>query len=357
MKQRVGILFGGRSAEHEVSVQSAHNVLASLDRERFEPVLIGIDKHGQWLTAKASQTLLSSGKTPKNKENLALVPGEAGGVMSSAERHILALDVVFPVLHGPMGEDGSVQGLLEMANLPYVGAGVLGSAVGMDKDVMKRLLRQAELPVGPYRVVTATQKLDTTAVVRELGLPLFVKPANLGSSVGVTRVDQAGDLAAAVALAFKFDRKVLIEAALTGDEIEVAVLGNDEPRASVPGRIIVHQQFYSYEAKYIDEHGAELEIPADLRPERAAQVQDLAVRAFVALECAGLARVDMFVNRDTGKVFINEINTLPGFTNISMYPKLWAVSGVPYTELVTRLIELALERHQQRAQLQTTYQD
>src|SRR5262249_23599558 len=265
------------------------------------------------------------------------------------------LDVAFPVLHGTFGEDGTIQGLLELADIPYVGAGVLGSAVGMDKDVQKRLLQAAGIPVTPFVTVTATrwssERAGLEAGVADLGLPLFVKPANLGSSVGITKVHAADALAAAVATALEYDDKVLIEKGIAGREIECAVLGNEEPRASVPGEICPHAEFYSYEAKYVDENGAVLHIPAPLTEAETAAVQSLAIRVFQLLEGAGMARVDFFLEHGTGTLYVNEINTIPGFTKISMYAKLWEASGIPYRELISRLIDLALQRHARRSAL------
>jgi D-alanine-D-alanine ligase len=353
-KLRVAILFGGRSAEHEVSLMSARNVLLALDPERYEPVLIGIDRAGQW-ALQPPELLL--GPAPADhvtvrEEAAILVPPHAGPAVQRA------FDVVFPVLHGPMGEDGTVQGLLELANIPYVGAGVLGSAVGMDKDVMKRLLRDAGLPVVPFVAIRRWDHerapAEVAARCAELGFPLFTKPANMGSSVGVRRVATANELDDALRFAFQFDTKVLAEAAMIGREIEVSVLGYTSPIASVPGEIIVRHAdgFYSYDAKYIDETGAVLEIPARLDPPVAEAARRLAVRAFEVLECQGLARVDFFLRGS--ELAINEINTLPGFTAISMYPKLWEASGIPPRELVNRLIELAFERHRDRAALRTS---
>jgi len=352
-KLRVAILFGGRSAEHEVSLMSARNVLLALDPERHDPVLIGIDRAGRWALQPA-ELLLGPGRADHvavRDETAILVPPHAGP-------SDLDIDVVFPVLHGPMGEDGTVQGLLELANIPYVGAGVLGSAVGMDKDVMKRLLRDAGLPVVPFVAIRrweyerAPQEL--AARCGELGFPLFTKPANLGSSVGVRRVASAGELDEALRFAFQFDTKVLAEAAMIGREIECSVLGYTSPIASVPGEIVVRHAdgFYSYDAKYIDETGAVLDIPARLDAAIADEVRRLAVRAFEVLECQGLARVDFFLRGS--ELAINEINTLPGFTAISMYPKLWEASGIPARELVQRLIDLAFERHRDRAALRTS---
>jgi len=347
-KIRVGILFGGQSAEHEVSILSARNVLAALDRTRFEPVLIGIDKAGHWLKQDEAR-LLASACDPRlvRIENGSPIELRAAGPTDR-------LDVVFPVLHGTLGEDGAMQGLLEIAGIPYVGAGVLGSAIGMDKDVMKRLLRDAKLPVTRFLTVRRHEfDSDSQAVcfaISQLGFPLFTKPANAGSSVGVLKVADINALRSAVEYAFEFDTKVIAEAAVYGREIEIAVLDGRPPLASVAGEIIVQHPdgFYSYDAKYIDESGARLELPARLSSEQLSQAQSLALKAFTVLECEGMARVDLFLE-DSGKLLVNEINTIPGFTAISMYPKLWALSGIQPTELVSRLVDLALERGRKRA--------
>lgn len=373
-KLRVAVLFGGRSAEHEISLLSARFVVEALDRDRFEPVLVGIDKSGRWLLQEEARMLAGSrdprlAKLDAQQPDVTLAPhpGDdgAGALTVTADASSLgAIDVVFPVLHGPMGEDGTVQGLLELAGVPYVGAGVLGSAVGMDKDVMKRLLAQAELPIVPYRTVRGAawrmRRAEVLADCAVLGLSadraLFVKPANLGSSVGVSRVTHAEGLAEAIELAMGFDDKVVVEQGLPGvREIECSVLGNDEPRASVPGEIVVGHPdgFYSYAAKYLDETGATTVVPADLKPAQVAAVQLLAIRTFQALDCAGLARVDFFLSG--GELWVNEINTMPGFTAISMYPKLWEASGLPARELVSRLVDLALERAARRRALRTSY--
>ncbi|APR84342.1 D-alanine--D-alanine ligase [Minicystis rosea] len=367
-KVRVAVVFGGRSAEHEISLLSARFVFESLDRDRFEPVLIGIDKSGRWLLQEEA-LLLGGARDPRlarlNQARpdvaLAAHPTPSGAAaLAVTGGPALGVDVVFPVLHGPMGEDGCVQGLLELAGVPYVGAGVLGSSVGMDKDVMKRLLTAAEIPILPFVTVRRPEwdrsqgnVLDRAAA---LGFPLFVKPANLGSSVGVRRVKTRADLPSAIDHAFEFDTKIVIEAGLERPrEIECAVLGNDDPKASVAGEIVVDHPdgFYSYAAKYIDENGSFPRIPADLTPAQHEAVQALAIRTFQVLECAGLARVDFFLAAN-GDLFVNEINTIPGFTSISMYPKLWEASGVSARALVTRLIDLALERGAQRAKLRTS---
>ena len=360
-KVRVGILFGGKSAEHEVSLQSAKNVIDALDQNKYEVVLIGIDKQGTWLLNDTSRFLLNS-QNPKliklNQSNdaVTLVPQGGGSLTHIASKQAdAALDVVFPILHGPFGEDGTVQGLLKLAGVPFVGSGILGSAVGMDKEMMKRLLREADLPVGPFLVFRAHHaNLNFADVTGKLGLPLFVKPANLGSSVGVNKVTNEDDFRHAVAEAFAYDRKILVEAFIEGREIECSVLGNDDPIASVPGEVIASHEFYSYEAKYIDENGATLEIPAKVSEATSRTIQDLAVKVFTTLGCEGLARVDFFLQPD-GEVIVNEINTMPGFTSISMYPRLWEASGIPYADLIDRLIQLAMERFEREQRLKTSY--
>lgn len=359
-KINVAILFGGKSAEHEVSLQSARNVVEALDKEKYNPVLIGISKQGRWLLSNTSRALLGSQnpkllKLNKASDCVALVPQSQGKLANFSNPELSpAIDVVFPILHGPFGEDGTVQGLLKLANVPFVGAGVLGSAVGMDKGVMKRLLREAKLPLARFLVFRDNDMPDFDNVAKQLGLPFFVKPANLGSSVGISKVKCRADFAAALAEAFQYDRKVLIEEFIEGREIECSVLGNEEPIASVPGEVIPNAEFYSYEAKYIDEHGAILEIPAKISKRVCLKVQELALRTFKVLECEGLARVDFFLRKD-GKVIVNELNTIPGFTCISMYPRLWEASGVSYSELIDRLIELAIERFEKERRLKTSY--
>jgi D-alanine-D-alanine ligase len=366
-KTRVIILFGGRSAEHEVSLLSARNVFLALDRERFEPLLVGIDKQGHW-RIEPDKTLLDATGDPRLLKLVAaghelavpVHPETTGVAKSDGERPLLASDdVVFPVLHGTYGEDGTVQGLLELADIAYVGPGHLGSAIGMDKDVSKRLLAQAGIPVVPWRVVTAhATKRDPAAclaLAAELGFPAFVKPANAGSSVGVSKVKNAAELEPALRAALAFDTKVLVEASINAREIECAVLGNDEPVASMPAEIVVHHKdgFYSYDAKYVDADGADAKIPADLPPALAARVRELAVATFRALELAGMSRVDFFLDRSSGALYVNEVNTIPGFTAISMYPKMWEASGVSIKELVSRLLDLAVERRTARRALKT----
>jgi D-alanine-D-alanine ligase len=360
-KIRVGILFGGKSAEHEISLLSAKNVIEALDRNKYDPVLIGIDKSGRWLMNQPSQFLLNS-TDPKliainktNSQYVALVPQSKGRLTSLGGPLDKTVDVVFPVLHGPLGEDGTIQGLLKLANVPFVGAGVLGSAVGMDKDVMKRLLRDAGIPVPKFMVFRHGEKPEFSSVARTLSLPVFVKPANLGSSVGITKAGDETAFRRAVQNAFRYDSKILVEQAIQGREIECAVLGNEQPVASVPGEIIPSHEFYDYQAKYVDENGARLEAPAKLPPETVKRVQELAVWTFRVVECEGMGRVDMFLKTD-GMLLVNEINTIPGFTKISMYPRLWSLSGVPYAQLIDRLIELAIERFKREQELKTSYE-
>ncbi len=361
-KLKVGIIFGGKSAEHEVSLQSAMNVIEAIDKEKYEPVLIGVDKQGKWLLSDRSEFLLNSGNpkliklNSKASQRIVLAPQSGGRIanLDTSDGASTAIDVAFPLVHGPYGEDGTMQGLLKLANIPFVGAGVVGSAVGMDKDVMKRLLRDAGVAIAKFRVVRETDILSYAEVTAELGEPFFVKPANLGSSVGVSKVEDEKDYKKAVAEAFRYDRKIVIEERIEGREIECSVLGNYDPIASVPGEVISSHDFYSYEAKYIDEHGAVLKIPAELPKETIKKIQDVAIKTFHILECAGMARVDFFLKKNN-EVIVNEINTIPGFTSISMYPKLWEASGIAYTELISRLIELAVERFEKEQKLKTSY--
>ena len=361
-KIRVAILFGGKSAEHEVSLQSARNVANSLDKKKYETVLIGINRTGAWLAPGVSErylALASNGptKTPEKSREVVMLAPSGEGILTRDSGTIEGkIDVVFPVLHGPFGEDGTVQGLLKLADVPFVGAGVLGSAVGMDKDVMKRLLRDAGIPVAKFVVVHfhEAKKIRFNDIKKQLGLPLFVKPANLGSSVGITKVHSEVEFKNALKLAFEYDTKILIEEYIDAREVECAVLGNENPTASVPGELVLHHEFYSYEAKYLDADGMTPHVPADLPLHVTHKVQEIAVAAFKALCCEGMGRVDMFVTKDE-KVLVNEINTIPGFTNISMYPKLWEASGIPYTKLVDKLIVLAIERHAREKKLKTTF--
>ncbi|HFZ8993942.1 TPA: D-alanine--D-alanine ligase [Citrobacter freundii] len=353
-KLRVGIVFGGKSAEHEVSLQSAKNIVDAIDKSRFEVVLLGIDKSGQWHLSDAENYLLNADDPARialraSSMSLAQVPGKDKHQLIDAVngQPLPTIDVIFPIVHGTLGEDGSLQGMLRMANLPFVGSDVLGSAACMDKDVTKRLLRDAGLTVAPFITLTRANResIDFAEVEATLGLPLFVKPANQGSSVGVSKVTSEAEYAKAVALAFEFDHKVVVEQGIKGCEIECAVLGNDYPQASTCGEIVLNSDFYAYDTKYIDDNGAKVVVPAEIPAEINDKIRAIAVQAYQTLGCAGMARVDVFLTAQN-EVVINEINTLPGFTNISMYPKLWQASGLGYTDLITRLIELALERHE-----------
>ncbi len=392
-KIRVGVLFGGRSGEHEVSLLSAASVLNAIDKKKYEVVPIGITKEGRWVTAGHAERLLKgdADNDPEPRhlragdpqttsaaavlakgegvvvppmpghDHSSLVPFETDATQVHAAANSVNVDVIFPVLHGTFGEDGTIQGLLELADIPYVGAGVLGSAAGMDKDVMKRLFRDAGLPIVKHVTVLRSAWREQPKKARKLiegalKYPVFVKPANLGSSVGISKVHDNSELAAAMDEAAQFDRKLVIEQGVGGNkakarEIECSVLGNDNPMASVPGEIVPIKEFYDYDAKYLVE-GSQPIIPAKLPKGKLKEVQRLAIAAFQAVDCAGLARVDFLMDPRSGKMYVNEINTMPGFTSISMYPKLWAASGLTYPELIDRLIQFGLERHAEKKQNQ-----
>jgi len=358
-KRRVVILFGGRSGEHEVSIVSASQVRQALDPETNDVALIGITKTGEWVQFPTNEPLQSLDDSSKQFRQALIGPSQTGDQQLSMEANS-PIDIVIPVLHGPYGEDGTVQGLLELAGLPYVGCGVLASATAMDKAVSKRLLHDVGIPVVAGQLVLATQLTDEREAVldrleRTLQYPMFVKPANLGSSVGVTKAADREGLTTSLAVAAGYDRRILVESAVpNAREIEVAVLGNDDVRVSVPGEIIPDREFYDYESKYGDESGSQAVIPADLAPEMIEKIQDYAERAFRAIDGAGLARVDFLLNSQTGELFVNEINTFPGFTPISMYPKLWEASGISYGELLNELIRLGQERSRQKQLLKTS---
>ena len=358
-KKKIGVLYGGKSAEHEVSIQSAVNVVEAINKDKYDLVLIGIDREGRWFLNKTNNYCDISEKDllkfKDSDEEIAVIPGESSYqlINLASQEKLDNIDIVFPVLHGPFGEDGTVQGLLRFVNLPFVGAGVVGSAVGMDKDVMKRLLRDADIPVADYIVYNSKDKVNFKEVEQKLGLPVFIKPANLGSSVGVKKINKEDDFYQAVNYAFQFDRKIIIEELIEGREIECSVLGNRNPTASIPGEIQPEDEFYSYEAKYIDENGAVLNIPARLESGLVQKVQKLAEKTFKVLCCEGMARVDFFINQED-TVLVNEINTIPGFTRISMYPKLWEESGISYPKLIDKLIELALQRYKEEKNLKTS---
>jgi len=379
---RIGVIYGGRSSEHEVSLASAASVIANLDRQRYEPVPIRVDRDGRWsipdkpptsivaaeVIAKARQ---DTGRAARPAREAFLVPHPGEETLITIQRAEeapgrenaylagLGLDVIFPVLHGPYGEDGTVQGLLELADVPYVGSGVLASAVAMDKAVMKVCFAARGLPMVAHLVVTrrewqAGPERVAALVQSRLGYPVFVKPANLGSSVGISKVKQPDRLGPAIAVAGEFDRKIVVEAAVpAAREIECSVIGNDQPEASVPGEILPTREFYDYDAKYLEE--SEALIPAPLDEALTAEVRRLACEAFLAVEAAGFARVDFLLSRETGQLYVNEINTIPGFTTISMFPKLWEAAGVGYAEVLDRLVELAFERHAGKQSLRTSY--
>jgi D-alanine-D-alanine ligase len=369
-KIRLGILFGGRSGEHEVSLTSAASVMQALDPEKYEVIPIGITHEGRWLLGSSADKLLpgvlTNGKpvtasvAPTGPRFIPLDPVSSRKLSRrEAADTRPEIDVIFPLLHGTFGEDGTVQGLLELADIPYVGAGVLASAAGMDKDLMKRLFRDARIPVVPWITVLRSEwernpEQVLPAIQKKLRYPLFVKPANLGSSVGISKVHSAKELKPALDLAAEYDRKIIIEKGIDAREIECSVLGNDSPQASVPGEVVPVNEFYDYEAKYVKE-GSQLIIPANLRPRQTRRVQQLAVQSFLAVDGAGMARVDLLLDRRTAAIFVNEINTIPGFTPISMYPKLWEASGLPYAKLIDRLVELALERHQEKSRTRYTF--
>jgi D-alanine-D-alanine ligase len=360
-KIRVALLFGGKSAEHEISLISARNIFSAMDQRKYLVLAIAIDQQGRWFVDEGARLLrdakIAKVEFDRTAQNLAVLPGNATqGMLRASSGDILgALDVAFPVLHGPFGEDGTIQGLLKLANVPFVGAGVLGSAVGMDKDVMKRLLRDAQIPIAKFLVFERReQNAISFAKTRDaLGLPLFVKPANLGSSVGISKVSGKNEFVAALKEAFRYDNKIIIEEGIRGREIECSVLGNDQPIASLPGEILVQHDFYSYDAKYLDDQGARFEIPARLPKAVVKNIQTLAVQSYRALCCEGMARVDFFL-RTNGQVLVNEINTIPGFTKISMYPKMWQASGLNYSNLIDRLIGLALERSRKEKRLSSS---
>jgi D-alanine-D-alanine ligase len=396
-KLRVGILFGGRSGEHEVSLLSAASVFSAIDKEKFESVLIGITKEGRWVTAADAEqllhgqhaserhlragdpestpgaALLASGESvvvppePAHRQSgMAPFQSEAESLTRRATDRAIDVDIIFPVLHGTFGEDGTIQGLLELADIPYVGAGVLGSAAGMDKDIMKSLFRAAGLPIVKHVTIRRSEwdtapKKAVRLVESRLKYPVFVKPANLGSSVGISKAHDRKELGPAIAEAARFDRKIVIEQGVGGKngkarEIECSILGNDSPTASVAGEIVPCKEFYDYNAKYLDE-GSELVIPARLTRAEIRKVQQLAIAGFKAVDCSGLARVDFLMEPRSRKIYINEINTMPGFTSISMYPKLWEATGLGYSELIERLIQFGLDRHKEKKRNQYSRED
>ncbi|MCX6123019.1 MAG: D-alanine--D-alanine ligase [Ignavibacteriales bacterium] len=361
---RVGVIFGGRSVEHEVSLVSAASVINALDKDKYEVIPIGIASTGQWLSSNETLRLLKEKQPIELEQEQWLVPDprkqslvaiKDGGSVGKA------LDVIFPVVHGKFGEDGALQGLLELADIPYVGPGVLGSAVGMDKVIQKELLIRAKIPTAPsiwfsLEEYKTRHKKIVTEIERTLKYPLFVKPSNSGSSIGINKAHNRKELLLSIDVAAQFDRKILVEQGINNArEIECGVLGNDRPVASVPGEIVPSNEFYDYDAKYVDDKSDAI-IPAKLPNAVVKKIQQYALTAFRVLDCAGMARVDFLVTKKTNRIFLNEINTIPGFTSISMYPKLWQASGISYSALLDKLIQLALERHEAKTKLKTTYQ-
>jgi D-alanine-D-alanine ligase len=375
-KKRVALVFGGKSGEHEVSIASALSIYDALDKKKYQVTLLGIDKKGRWLLGDEVQKLINRTdpqflQLNRQAHCVSFIPFEAKNQLIDLEgadpqgAHAVSersFDVIFPVLHGPHGEDGTIQGLFELANIPYVGSGVLGSAVGMDKAIFRTLLGAAGIPLAPWRVLKRHQwEQETQQVIFDIeaqfGYPYFVKPANMGSSVGISKVKTRAEVVQKIQEAFLYDHKILVEKAINARELECSVLGNDAPRASVVGEIVPLHEFYSYEAKYLDTQGALLHVPApDLPPEIVKQVQALAIQAFGLIDAQGLARVDFFLEKETHRLFLNELNTMPGFTKISMYPKLWEASGISYSDLLDELIGLAFLKHAQKNQLRTSYQ-
>lgn len=363
-KIRVAVLFGGRSAEHEISLLSAKSVIDAIDKNKYELVLIGINKTGEWFLYDDINHCLLNADNAKHiqlkstHENVTMVPREVGNSLVSLSGRSLnrPVDVVFPLLHGPFGEDGTVQGLLKLANIPFVGASVLASSIAMDKDVMKRLFRDAGIPTAKFLTYQRHQEneLDFEIIKETLGLPFFVKPANLGSSVGISKIKSKDEFQQKVKHAFQFDRKILFEEYIECREFECSILGNDHLMVSLPGELIPRHEFYTYEAKYLDDNGADFEIPANISETDRNRIQDLAQRAYRVLCCEGMARVDLFLKAN-GELYLNEINTIPGFTAISMYPKMWAASGLPYPALIDKLIELALDRFIKEQALQVNF--
>jgi D-alanine-D-alanine ligase len=356
MKKKVALIFGGRSAEHEISLRSIKNIYEALDKNHFEAFLIGISKEGSWYHIGSADSLkkmtaLTDSTLPRDAQPTSLICQKGKPSFYLLEKNIsFDVDVAFPVLHGTFGEDGTIQGLFKMMNLPFVGTGVLGSSMGMDKEIMKRLLTYAGVPNAPYQVLHKSKPVNFEEIKNKLGLPFFIKPASSGSSVGVHKIKTKEDFEPKLKDAFLYDEKVLAEEFIQGREIEISVLGhNDSPKASLPGEIILHHEFYSYEAKYLDAQGATTQVPADLKKEEIKRIQDLALKTYELLCCDGFTRIDFFMKK-SGEVFVNEINTIPGFTSISMYPKMWEASGITYSNLITQLIELGLEKHKRDSQ-------
>jgi len=354
---KVGIFFGGKSAEHEVSLQSAKNVYKAIDKEKFQPVLIFIGKDGRWFLVNNDEKVFTKEEARKDGEEVVFPVGGEGLLMKVGGGEASKIDVAFPVLHGTFGEDGTVQGLLNLVDIPFVGASVLGSSVGMDKEATKRVLRDNGIPIADFVVVKKEEEIPSyNSIVEKFGTPFFIKPANMGSSVGVYKVEGEENYEEAINGAFLYDNKLIIEEFVKGREVECSVLGNESPKSSKLGEVVPKKDFYSYDAKYISEDGADLVVPVELEKETERKIREMAVNVFSALYCDGFARVDFFLKED-GSVIVNEINTIPGFTKISMYPKLWEVSGISYPKLITYLIKLAIKKHKKNKKLKTTFFD
>lgn len=362
-KKTVALIFGGKSAEHEVSLRSARNIADALDKDKFTPMLVGISKEGSWYRFPDNKiftenTKIVDSELPASAEPVALVSLKGKPVLYSLKDHSETnIDIAFPIMHGTMGEDGTIQGLFKMVQVPFVGCGVWGSAAGMDKEVMKRLLQEAQIPNAKYLLLTPFKNTSYDEVTSKLGSPFFIKPANAGSSVGVHKIKSEADFAVKLKDAFQFDTKVLAEEFIQGREVEISVMGhNHAPEASLPGEIIPQHEFYSYEAKYLDDNGALLKIPAEITGESLQKMQSLAKKTYQVMGCDGLTRVDFFL-RPNGEFYINEINTIPGFTKISMYPKMWEATGLSYKDLITKLITLGFEKYEAEQKLKTSYLD
>ncbi|MCK4744767.1 D-alanine--D-alanine ligase [Candidatus Parcubacteria bacterium] len=360
-KLKIGLIFGGKSAEHEVSIMSAKNIYGGLKLNRYKIILIGIDKKGCWrlVSKDCFQNIIKGLKKISDFENkkIAAIPQSNGEFMLlDNKKEIIKIDIAFPILHGPFGEDGTAQGMFKIIDVPFVGPDVLGAAIGMDKVLMKRILKEQKIPIADFLYFTKNQKreINYNKIADCLRLPFFVKPANLGSSVGISKVNNQNEFQNAIDDAFKYDKKIIIEECVVGREIECSVLGNEEPKASIPGEVKLNDEFYSYETKYISEDGAKTEIPAKLPADTIEEIKKMAVKTFKALDCEGMGRVDFFLTKQN-QIIVNEINTIPGFTAISMYPKLWEASGMPFKKLISELVELALQRFDRDKKLKTSY--
>ena len=357
-KKNILIICGGKSAEHLVSVISARNVIKSMNKEKYDIILVGIDMNGSWYKYKSCDALTTDSiemvEKGDNNEEIILIPGKKDPLHTLSES-MGNIDAVFPVLHGTFGEDGCIQGLLNMLNLPFVGPDVIGSSLAMDKDIVKKILSDSGIYNADYIVVRKEDRtnIDISTIIKKLSLPLFIKPANLGSSIGISKASSEKELITAIDLALEFDAKIIIEECIVGREIECAVLGNEYPKASLPGEVILHDEFYAYDTKYVSENGATLVVPAELNKDLIKKIQEKAIFVYKLIECKGMARVDFFITKDE-KLYINEVNTIPGFTSISMYPSMWKASGLPYSQLIDRLLELAIERFELKSSLRTT---